>query len=256
MGRSATPSGSSTRASAARLALLVVQGVLLTELAPRRRYRVAGRIVRREGSVLYESSRGACRARRARFRCRATRTRTGRFWSTSDGALGVAFAVRRAPIRSAPTSRRSTRAERARGTADAGVQPPDGSTQLAAGVESVGAMEMGFHVSGSAAGEGHGRSQRAAVAAWRDPVEAGVIITAASTQRTPGTQRKRPYCSVSFSVSLVSFVLMRPRYSAQAQRRAAADHAAASARRRRASRSRCRCRKACTPNRTSRAIRC
>ena len=61
------------------LPLLIVQGVLLTRAGAGRRFRAAGRIVRREGSVLYQRPGTAAGRRRARSRRRAKRWKTGRF---------------------------------------------------------------------------------------------------------------------------------------------------------------------------------
>src|SRR5262249_29008303 len=62
---------------------------------------------------------------------------------------------------------------RARGPDHAGVQPPGGGASLAAGLEPLGTVEVGFHVPGPASGEGRRGSRRAA----GDSVERSKVIT-------------------------------------------------------------------------------
>ena len=71
--------------------------------------------------------------------------------------------ITRAPRRSAPPSPRGSPTQRPRGDPGARLQPAGVGTPLAAGVEPVGAVEVGFHVPGSAAGERRRRSDGAAV---------------------------------------------------------------------------------------------
>ena len=76
-------------------------------------------------------------------------------------ALGVRVRLREAAaqVRAAIAARFARRPGLER-LAVAGVRPAGCGATLAAGVEPVGALEVGFHVSGSAAGERHGRSDR------------------------------------------------------------------------------------------------
>ena len=77
MARWATSAGSSTRAASGRLPLLIVQGVLLTDLARAADFVLPGAsFVEKEAS--YTNDRAGCRGRRAPFRRRARRWKTGR----------------------------------------------------------------------------------------------------------------------------------------------------------------------------------
>ena len=162
--RSATPAGLSRRGRSGTLPLLIVQGVLMTDLARAADFVLPGASsVEKEASYTNEQGRlqGTARA----IPRPARRWRTGRSSSTLAPRSGVPFDYtergararrhRRAVARRARRSRASRRS-RSRGRCGA---------HVAAGVESVRALEVGFHVPGSAAGEGRRRSDFAADAA-------------------------------------------------------------------------------------------
>ena len=102
---------------------------------------------------LIPTSRDGCRRPRGPFPFPAKRWRIGRFSSTSGP---------RSACRSITRSAAQMRADIAARFGDAGldgiaalsVQPAGAGAPLAAGIESVGAVEVGFHVPGSAAREG------------------------------------------------------------------------------------------------------
>jgi hypothetical protein len=149
--RSARLNGS-CGASAGKLPLLIVQGVLLTRLA-RAPIRAAGRIVGRERGVLYNEQ-GRCRARRGDPDAGRGAGRLADSRQTGVGARPVARSTRanahvRADMRAATSARRARRTERPRvrttGAARTWLQASNPSER----------WKVGFHVSGFAAGQRH-----------------------------------------------------------------------------------------------------
>ena len=141
----------------------------------RRRLRAAGRIVRREGGVLHERAGTAAGRRRARSRRPATRWKTGRSSSISASRSACRSTTPIAAQVRGDIARAHAGCRRTRGHRRADVRASGGRAPLAAGVESVGAMEVGFHVPGSAAGEGRGRSVVGAAAARRHPAHGSQV---------------------------------------------------------------------------------
>ena len=126
----------------------------------RGRFRAAGRIVRREGSVLYERP-GTAAGRGARDRRRrARRMEDWQILVNLGAALGVPFDYASAAHVRADIAARFAASPELDGHRGAGVRRPVDGAALAAGVESVGALEVGLHVPGSAAGQRRGRSER------------------------------------------------------------------------------------------------
>ena len=152
------------------IALLIVQGVLMTDLARAADFVLPGAsYVEKEASYTNQTGRlqGTSRAIPLPGEARED-------WQilvNLSAALGVPFGYQSADEVRADIAARFPDVHGAAGTDAAGVQPAARSAQLAAGVESVRAMEVGFHVSGSAAGQRQRRSDRAAVARGAIPLK-------------------------------------------------------------------------------------
>ena len=164
--------GSSTRAQRGTLPLLDRPGRAADRAGARRRFRAAGRIVRREGSVLYERP-GPAAGHVARDS--AAGRRDGRLADSrrTSAPRSACRSTTRAPahVRADIAGALPGRARSSQGLPTLAFGRPVDGAALAAGVEPVGALEVGFHVPGSAAGERHRRSVGAAAAAGRDPAE-------------------------------------------------------------------------------------
>src|SRR5581483_8009300 len=156
----------------------------------RRGLRPARRIVHGEGSVLYQRT-GSAAGNGARNP--SAGRRDGRLADSGESRHRPGRAVRLHEPRARPRRHRGTLRRRA-GPLDhrgsrvraAGQRPP-----LAPDLESVGALEMGLHVPGSAAGQRCRRSLVAAVPARRHSLEAGLvrrsILVAAAAALVGGT---------------------------------------------------------------------
>src|SRR5262245_397427 len=140
----------------------------------RRRFRAARRIVRGEGSVLYERA-GA--ATRDGARHLAARRSSGRLADPREprdcGRPHLRLHQRRARPRGYCCT--FSRRRGARRDYDTRVRAAAVGETLAASVESVGALEVGFHVSGSAAREGRRGSAVVAAAARLDSTEGSQV---------------------------------------------------------------------------------
>ena len=155
--RSATCRGSSRRSASGKLPLLIVQGVLLTALAKAADFVLPGASwVEKDASYMNDQGRlqGAARA----IPPPGDAQEDWQILVNVGLALGAALAY----TSSAADSRRARRGDVGQpdatpALADARVRAAGLGTTLAAGVESVGALEVGLHVPGSAAGEVLGR---------------------------------------------------------------------------------------------------
>ena len=190
------------------LPLLIVQGVLMTDLSRAADFVLPGAsYVEKEASYTNEQGRlqGTARAITAAGR------RDGRLADSRQPRRRAGRAVRPTP------RRRHVRADVA-----ARIGPPlEGLTTLAfnravearalaAGVEPVGALEVGLHVPGSAARQRHCRSIVAAVAAGSNSVERSSVIT------TPAAVRRAASRLGAFCVLCILSVLCVRERSARA----------------------------------------
>ena len=152
-GRSATCRGLSRPALPAALPALIVQGVLMTALAPGRRPGAARRLLRREGRVATPTCRVGCSSPRAPF------PPPGEALDDTLIVLRVAAAARRRADyrdgRRRPRDIAATLPDEPglQGIADADLPRPGGREALAAGEQPVRAREVGHAVPGSAARE-------------------------------------------------------------------------------------------------------
>ena len=149
---------------------------------PRGRFCAAGCILRGEGSVLYERAGTAAGNRPGHSPARRC---TGGLADSRERGHRARRAVRlhersAGARRTSPRSTPGSGLEAHHGTQ---LQPAGAGTPLAAGVESVGAVEVGFHVSGSAAGEGRGRSDGSALAARCDSAQRSEVTHEAAPQQ-------------------------------------------------------------------------
>ena len=147
------------RATRQRCRCSIVQGVLLTELARAADFVLPGAsYVEKEASYTNEQGRLQGTARAIPLPGEAMED-----WQILVN-LGVGARRRRSTTRAPPHVRadiaaRYAGAEAFEGLTTLAFNRPLGAA-LAAGVEPVGALEVGLHVPGSAAGQGRGRSER------------------------------------------------------------------------------------------------
>ena len=241
------------------LPLLIVQGVLLTELARAADFVLPGAsYVEKEAS--YTNDQGRLQGTARAIPPPGDAMEDWQILVNLGAALGVPFDYTSAADVRADIAARIADASGVAGLTTLAFNRPVSKRALAAGVESVGAMEVGLHVPGSAAGQRHRRPSVAAAAAGRDSAEGS-----ASDQRW--TDERGDTQDAAASVVCLG-VLVSSVSSVSARRRARAERPAEGRRRRRrrarqrcapadrrASRSRSRCPKGFTPSRTSRAIR-
>ena len=151
------------------LPLLIVQGVLATDLARAADFVLPGAsYVEKEAS--YTNDQGRLQGASRVIAPPGEAMEDWQILVNVGVALGVAFdytSAAECARRHRAAVRRSAGARRHR---DARLRTADGSPALASGVQSFRALEVGFHVPGSAAGEGRRRSVRGAAAARRDSV--------------------------------------------------------------------------------------
>ena len=171
------------------LPLLIVQGVLLSALARAADFVLPGAsFVEKEASYTNDQGRlqGAARA----IAAPGEAMEDWRILVTLASGLGVSFDYSSAAqVRADIAARFAARPELA-GIAGADVHRGRPGESLAAGVESLRAMEVGRHVSGPAADQRIGRAQRAAAAARRHPV-AGSQRLASAGGESHGNRRDR-----------------------------------------------------------------
>ncbi len=154
-----------------KVGLLIVQGVLMTDLARAADFVLPGAsYVEKEAS--YTNDRGRLQGTARAIPAPGDAMEDWQILVNVSAALGVPFGYQTtAHVRDAIRPG-------ARGNHDPGVQPSGAGSPLAGGLESVGALEVGLHVPGSAAGQGRGRSVGAARAAGDDSLERGEVAQA------------------------------------------------------------------------------
>ena len=174
----------------------------MNELDGGGRHRAARRRVRREGRALHQRPGPRAGRRRARSRLPVRRARTGRSsptWRRVAGPDARLPVVGRRPRARSPPPCRAGPTRRPRRIA---VRPSGRGQALAAGVEPVGAVEVGLHVSGPAAREGPQRPDGRP--AEPDPAQARRLI-----MRTVARLRLGP-ANMPGSASLRQRLLARP----------------------------------------------
>ena len=178
--------------------LLVVQGVLLTDLARAADFVLPGAsYVEKEASYTNMSWPAPGNRPRHSSARRCTRGLADSR-ERGDRARRAVLYASAAQVRAGIAAQYAGTA--ARGHHDAQLQQAGAGTALAAGVESVGAVEVGFHVSGPAASERQCRSHGAAPAARCDSAQRSEVTGTTTPPRR--TQRTRSIKLVRLGLSL------------------------------------------------------
>ncbi len=165
--RSATSQWIVDARQSGKLPVLIVQGVLLTRLAQCGGFRPPGCILGRKGSVLHQRPGTAAGNGAGDAAARRSARRLAASWPISAATLGLPIAYSGEAQVRADIATRFAGVHGLEGLPTSGVRASGLGPHLAADVEPVGAVEVGFHVSGSAAGQRDRRSRGAAAAARR-----------------------------------------------------------------------------------------